>query len=147
MGEILSEKRQLSCRVLAKAIELVEQMPQAIELEQEDRAFPLIRDYFVKMHEILSKYCKRFQLVTCDRQFEFPHDLRIKFQIILLSTESLYLMRAMKRNVNVKECMANTTAQDLIFHICRKINAKIEQYLVNIHYWHEDLVAAGYEVY
>ena len=143
--ETMKEKRELSCRVLLKGIHLVDQIPQAIELYQESDNMPKIRDYLVKCQDVLAKYCKKYGL--CDRSFNFPPDLDVKHQIVLLSVESMQLMRAMKRSLSIQVSMSNPVAQDLIFRILRKINARFEQYLVNIHYWHDDLVAAGYEVY
>ena len=140
--ETLTEKTDLSSRVLRMAIYLLEQVNQAVEHEQHPDNYNDLRDYLLKCHKVLARYCQVLHL--CDRPFQCPFEIRVKLQIVILADECLHLLRTMKRSISIMPQLRTPIAQNVLYKIVKKINMMFQAYYLTIDYWKQELNAAGF---
>ena len=140
------DKIELSTNVVQKAVYLIEQVNQAIEMPQNEEIFPAMLSFLIKANHVITRYCNYFEL--CDRvELQSPDELSVKLQIVIVADEVLYLLKLIKRCIGTFQSVRNPRAQDMCFRICKRLNSKFEQYLVNINYWVSQMSESEKQLY
>ena len=134
--EHITDKRQRSHRHLFNVAHLLENVIESLEMDESVKYHRNILDYMFRVQEVVGKYCKVYFNYNINAISNILKDeSEIKPKIITMCKFIIALTKFIKVRVSVL-LRNDPQAHDLIHSIFgRKVNWRIQEYLVTINYW------------
>ena len=135
-AETLAEKRERASHNIYVGIQLLNEIQEAVKTEKCEQFFPNIHTYMLKMHEVLSKFCKVYFKYNITEAFQIvsdtePYTSQISAICNFLSAISKFIK--VRVHVMIRD---DGQALDMLHRIYgRKFNHRIQNFLLRIDYW------------
>ena len=136
--EHISDKRQRAHCQLHTVCYLLKHVITSLDLEESHKLYPQIIDYMFRVQEVISKYCDVFfkykvnKITVASTEMD-QTEMKAKITTMCKFITALCKFIKVRVNITLKD---SPKALDMIHKIFgRKINYRIQEYLVHIDYW------------
>ncbi|MCG8623636.1 MAG: hypothetical protein MJE68_16790 [Proteobacteria bacterium] len=134
--EHIADKRQRAHRHLFVAAYLLENVMKSLDLECSFKYYDNILEYLFRIQEVLGKFCKvyfSYKINSIPREDISDSQKKGKIRALIKLVIALTKFVKVRVSVIIKD---DPVALDLIHSIFgRKVNWRIQEYLVTIEYW------------
>ena len=134
---ILNKRQRAHCQMYT-AIYLLEHVMTSLDLQESHQLYPQILDYMFRVQEVVSKYCKVFfqykvnKITVSSNQMD-QTEMKQKITTMYKFITALCKFIKVRVSITLKD---SPQALDMIHKFFgKKINYRIQEYLVPINYW------------